>query len=162
MVSQEMVAMGKNGCIIRDIHEYYLQRSAEIGAENVYNFSLGNPSIPTPPIVDQTMRRLFEEVDPITLHSYTSAAGDMGVRKKLAENITARFGVKADPGKIYMTCGAAASLAITLKAITVAGDEVILLDENYNADRMAKEIDSIGYEIVCGITHRVPRIYVNG
>ena len=126
MVSQEMVAMGKTGCVIRDIHEYYIHRSAQIGKENVYDFSLGNPSVPTPAIVDETMRKLLQG-DSIALHSYTSAVGDMAVRKKLAENITARFGVKADPNKIYMTCGAAASLAITLRAIANAQDEVILL-----------------------------------
>lgn len=127
MVSQEMLALGKNGCIIRDIFEYSQQRRVQIGQENVFDFSLGNPSIPVPAAVDQTMRRLLEEEDPVALHAYTSAPGDMAVRQKLAANITARFGVPADPRLIYMTSGASASLAISLKAITNPGDEVILL-----------------------------------
>ena len=127
MVSKEMLALGKNGCIIRDIFEYSQQRCAQIGQEKVFDFSLGNPSVPVPAAVDMTMRRLLEEEDPVALHAYTSAPGDMAVRQKLAANITARFGVPADPTLIYMTSGASASLAISLKAITNPGDEVILL-----------------------------------
>lgn len=127
MVSQEMMALGKNRSVIREIFEYSRLRRTQIGDENVFDFSLGNPSIPSPAIVGQTMSRLLEQCDPVTLHGYTSAQGDFGVRQTLAKNITARFGIDADPALIYMTCGAAASLTVTLKAITNAGDEVILL-----------------------------------
>ena len=127
MVSQEMMGLGKNRSVIREIFEYSRLRRAQIGDENVFDFSLGNPSIPAPPVVGQTMRRLLEQCDPVTLHGYTSAQGDAAVRQTLAANITARFDVAADPSLIYMTCGAAASLTITLKAITNPGDEVILL-----------------------------------
>lgn len=127
MISQEMLMLGKNGCIIREIAEYSRQRSAQIGRENVFDFSIGNPSIPAPAIVGETMQKLLTEADPIALHAYTSAQGDLTVRQKLAQNIKTRFGVEADPGLIYMTSGASASLAISLKAIVNPGDEVILL-----------------------------------
>lgn len=127
MVSQEMMLLGKNGCIIREISEYSRIRSAHIGRENVFDFSIGNPSIPAPAIVGKTMEKLLKESDPIALHAYTSAQGDPAVRQKLAESITKRFGVAADPALIYMTSGASASLAITIKAITNPGDEIILL-----------------------------------
>ena len=127
MISQEMMMLGKKSSVIREIFEYSRKRRAQIGDENVFDFSLGNPSIPAPPAVNQTIKKLLESCDPVELHGYTSAPGDMAVRQTLAQNITARFGVAANPALIYMTCGAAASLTITLKAITNPGDEVILL-----------------------------------
>ncbi len=127
MIAKDMLAMGKKSSVIREIFEYARVRRAEIGAENVFDFSLGNPSIPAPAVVGETMQQLLSTVDPVVLHGYTSAPGDQAVRQKLAENITARFGFPADPALIYMTCGAAASLTITLRALTVPGDEVILL-----------------------------------
>lgn len=127
MVSQEMMALGKNSSVIREIFEYSRVRRAQIGDENVFDFSLGNPSIPAQEVVRETMRQLLDDCDPVDLHGYTSAPGDMAVRQKLATKITARFGAPADPALLYMTCGAASSLAISLKAITNPGDEVILL-----------------------------------
>ena len=127
MISQEMKQLGNSGCVIREISAYSQVRRAQIGDENVFDFSIGNPSIPAPAVVQQTMQRLLTESDPVFLHGYTPAAGDPTVRQKLADNITKRFGVPADPALMYMTCGAAASLTIVLKAITNPGDEVILL-----------------------------------
>lgn len=127
MVSQEMLTLGKKSSVIREIFEYSNKRRSEIGAENVFDFSLGNPSIPAPAIVGETMEKLLAEGDPVVIHGYTSAPGDMAVRQKLADNISARFGFPAAAANIYMTCGAAASLTITLRAITNPGDEVILL-----------------------------------
>ena len=127
MVSKEMLALGKKSSVIREIFEYSNKRRAEIGAENVYDFSLGNPSIPAPAVVGDVMRDLLENTDPVTLHGYTSAPGDMQVRRTIAEHIHSRFGVDTDPNLLYMTCGAAASLTVTLRAITEPGDEVVLL-----------------------------------
>ena len=127
MVSKEMLALGKKSSVIRSIFEYAKVRRAEIGAENVFDFSLGNPSIPAPAIVGETMQRLLAETDPILLHGYTSAPGDMGVRQTIAAHIAERFGLEINPNLIYMTCGAAASLTVSLRAICSAGDEVILL-----------------------------------
>lgn len=127
MISENMKQLGNSGCVIREISAYSQVRRAQIGDENVFDFSIGNPSIPAPAVVQQTMQRLLTESDPVFLHGYTAAAGDITVRQKLADNITKRFGVPADPALMYMTCGAAASLTIVLKAITNPDDEVILL-----------------------------------
>ncbi len=127
MISQKMLALGKKSSVIREIFEYSNKRKAEIGADKVFDFSLGNPSIPAPDCVNETIEKFIKEKDSVALHGYTSAPGDMSVRKTLAENINKRFGFKAEPSLIYMTCGAAASLTITLKAIIEEGDEVILL-----------------------------------
>ena len=127
MIAKEMLALGKKSSVIREIFEYARVRRGEIGAENVFDFSLGNPSIPAPAVVNETMQKLIAERDPVALHGYTSAPGDQGVRQTIAEHITARFGVKADPNLIYMTCGAAASLTVSLRALTSIEDEVVLL-----------------------------------
>lgn len=127
MISERMTQLGKKSSVIREIFEYSKKRKAEIGADKVFDFSLGNPSIPAPHAVTEAMKRLVENTDPVSLHGYTSAPGDMGVRSTIAGNIKARFGAESDPALIYMTCGAAASLTITLKALCNAGDEIIIL-----------------------------------
>lgn len=127
MVSKEMLALGKKSSVIREIFEYARVRRGEIGAENVFDFSLGNPSIPAPAVVGETMQKLLTDTDPVLLHGYTSATGDMGVRQTIAANIRERFGFEANPALMYMTCGAAASLTISLRALCSAGDEVLLL-----------------------------------
>ncbi len=127
MVSKDMLALGTKSSVIREIFEYARVRRAEIGAENVFDFSLGNPSIPAPAVVGETMQKLLAETDPVLLHGYTSAPGDLGVRQTIANHVTERFGLEVNPNLIYMTCGAAASLTVSLKALCSAGDEVVLL-----------------------------------
>lgn len=127
MINKKMLELGQKRSVIREIFEYGNKRRAEIGAENVFDFSLGNPSIPAPEKVNNTMVKLLTETDPIKIHGYTSAQGDLSVRTTIAESINKRFSVNATPDLIYMTCGAAASLTITLNAIINTGDEVIAL-----------------------------------
>ena len=127
MISEKMMQLGKKSSIIREIFEYGKKRKSEIGAENVFDFSLGNPSVPAPKKVTDVMNKLIAETPAEVLHGYTSAPGDLNVRNKIAEYINNKFSVKATPGLIYMTCGAAASLTITLNAIVEEGDEVIAL-----------------------------------
>lgn len=127
MISEKMLELGKKSSVIREIFEYGKKRKAEIGADNVFDFSLGNPSVPAPKKVTDVMNRLISETPAEVLHGYTSAPGDMNVRTAIAENIKEKFGVDANAGNIYMTCGAAASLTVTLNAVAEAGDEVIVL-----------------------------------
>ena len=121
--NDKMFELGNKRSIIREIFEYSKTRSAEIGAENVFNFSLGNPSVPAPDEVNNAIRELLDSSDSVLLHGYTSAQGDLAVRRAIAENITKRFGVNMSPDLIYMTCGAAASLSICLKSIVEEGAE---------------------------------------
>ena len=127
MINEKMAGLGKKRSVIREIFEYAKLRCAEIGAENVFDFSIGNPSVPTPKKVTDTIERLIKEKDPVALHGYTSAQGDFCVRSAIAEHIESTYDFKADPNLIYMTCGAAASLTISLNALINAGDEVIVL-----------------------------------
>ncbi len=127
MISQKMEQLGKKSSVIREIFEYAKKRRAEIGDDKVFDFSIGNPSIPAPAAVNEAIRRLVTEQDPVALHGYTSAPGDLGVRGKIADSITRRFGMETSAATIYMTCGAAASLTISLHAIVNDGDEVVVL-----------------------------------
>lgn len=125
MLNQKNVALGKVRSSIRELFEYGKKRKAEIGEENVYDFSLGNPSVPAPKEVKEALEDIIANTDPVLLHGYTSAQGDFSVRKTLAEYINKRFGTALNADCMYMTCGAAASLTITLNALINVGDEVI-------------------------------------
>lgn len=115
--NQAMFELGNKRSIIREIFEYSKRRAQEIGAEHVFDFSLGNPSVPAPAEVNAAIAELLRSEDSLSLHGYTSAQGDLRVRRVIAEQITKRFGTPITPNYIYMTCGAAASLSICLKAI---------------------------------------------
>lgn len=127
MVSQSMEQLGKCRSVIREIFEYGNRRRAEIGAENVYDFSLGNPSVPPPQEVTDALIAMLTEREPTALHGYTSAAGAAPVRAAVADYIKKTFDFPADPNFIYMTVGAAAALTVSLKAILAdnANEEVI-------------------------------------
>ena len=127
-INKRMLGLGSKRSIIREIFEYSKVRGAEIGPERVFDFSLGNPSVPAPAELNATVRELLDSESSVALHGYTSAQGDAGVRGVIAESIKARFGVDMPRDLIYMTCGAAASLSISLSAIVEDGsDEVVVL-----------------------------------
>ncbi len=126
MFSNEMYELGAHSSVIREIFEYGKRRKAEIGAENVFDYSLGNPSVPAPPVVNETIKRLCDTMVSTELHGYTSAIGDQNVRQSIADYLNKTYGTAFSAKNFYMTAGAAASLSITLKALTEPGDEVIL------------------------------------
>ena len=112
-----MYGLGSRRSIIREIFEYSKTRAGEIGADKVFDFSLGNPSVPAPREVNETIADLLAHEDAVLLHGYTSAQGDLKVRSAIAESINRRFSQSLTPNHIYMTCGAAASLSICLRAL---------------------------------------------
>lgn len=125
MISKKMYELGSRSSIIREIFEYGRKRKAEIGVENVYDFSLGNPSVPAPEAVKNAMTSLLEDELPTALHSYTSAPGDPVVRATIADSINRRFDMNLEGKNIFMTTGAAASISICFKALANEGDEFI-------------------------------------
>ncbi len=127
MENEKMRRLGANHSAIRELFEYGKKRKAEIGNENVFDFSIGNPSIPAPEKLREELIRLLKECDPVLLHGYTSAQGDPVARRAIAENVRKRFDFAADPELIYLTAGASASLSVALQAVLTPGDEVILL-----------------------------------
>lgn len=125
MISETMCGLGKESSVIRAIFEYGRKRAAEIGAENVFDFSLGNPNVPVPEDVKKAMKELLDCGDDVWLHGYTSGNGDAETRKAIAEDLNRRFGTVFRPENLYMTCGAAASLKICITALCEPGDEFI-------------------------------------
>lgn len=126
MVNEEMYNLGAKSSVIREIFEYGKKRKSEIGEENVFDFSLGNPSIPAPQEVNEAIRELTSQMPSTLLHGYTSAVGDNETRKAIADNLNERFGTSFTMNNLYMTCGAAASLSICFKALTEKDDEIIV------------------------------------
>lgn len=127
MISEKMLALGESRSVIRDISEFGAARAQEIGAENVFDFSIGNPSVPAPEKVNKTLSRLLESMDSITLHSYTPAPGLMAARAAAARSESRRAGFDIPAQSVYLTCGASSSLAITLRALVCPGDKIALL-----------------------------------
>ncbi len=146
MFNQKMYELGSKRSIIREIFEYSKKRSAEIGADKVYDFSLGNPSVEPPVEIKEAVEQLNAESNSVLLHGYTSAQGDLSVREAVANNINARFNAGVTPNHIYMTCGAAASLSICLKALFVEGDECIVFAPYFTEYRVF--IQNAGGKIV--------------
>lgn len=126
--NKKMYGLGSKRSIIREIFEYSKSRAMEIGKDKVFDFSLGNPSVPAPKEVNETIKELLDTQSSVLLHGYSSAQGDATVRSVIANNINERFNVGVTPNHIYMTCGAAASLSICLRAVIEdnSNDEVIV------------------------------------
>ncbi len=124
--NEKMHELGSHRSVIRELFEYGKKRAAEVGAENVYDFSLGNPNVPAPECVRDEIIRLANIPDSTTIHGYTSAQGDAVVRGTIAADLNRRFKATFDKDYIYMTCGAAASLTITLRALAREDDEFIV------------------------------------
>ena len=126
MISKKMLDLGTKRSVIRDIFEYGSKLAKEIGAENVLDFSLGNPSTPAPREVANTIKYMVEGLSPKDYNSYTSSAGDTDTRLAVAKNLNKRFSTDYTDKNIFMTCGASASLNIIFKAIIESDDEIIV------------------------------------
>ena len=127
MINQTAYNLGANRSVIRDLFEYGRSRAAVVGEENVFDFSLGNPSIPAPDAVNDTLRDLLADTDSLALHGYTSAVGDFATRKAIADDLNARYNAGAAPEDFFIGCGAAPELVAVLKALAVPGGEVLAI-----------------------------------
>lgn len=126
MVNEQMYGYGSKSSVIRELFAYGLERKKIVGEDKVYDFSIGNPSIPAPAEVKQAILELLEEPAE-ALHGYSPAAGDPKVRQTLADSVNRRFGTQYTADNFYMTVGAAASLSISIKALTNPGDQFITI-----------------------------------
>lgn len=125
-INEKSYAYGAQKSSIREIAAYGSARKAQIGAENVFDFSLGNPSIPAPESVRASIARALE-LPPTQLHGYTPAPGLPAAREAVAASLNRRFGTSYGAGDVYLTCGAAASLSISFHTLVNPGDEVIVI-----------------------------------
>ena len=123
MYSEQCYKLGSNRSAIRELFEYGKQRAAVVGKENVYDFSLGNPTVPAPDCVKETIIELLNTTSSIDIHGYTSAQGDAELRKALADYYNRTYGTAFHADNYYITCGAAASLCICFRALTETKDD---------------------------------------
>lgn len=131
MLPQDSLKFGKAGNLIREIAGYAAARAAEIGAENVFNFSIGNPNVAAPEVVAQTLHQLLDTMPSVDLHAYTAAPGVYAVRQAIVDYLRAQFDVHYSADDLYMTAGASGALAIVCKALLLPGDEVIIFAPFY-------------------------------
>ena len=125
MIAQHYVDMLGGKSVIRELAEWSAARGAEIGYENVFDYSLGNPSVPCPPQFTAAMLRLLQTQEPVALHGYSPTLTIPSVRAAVAENLNARFGMDYTAGHIFMTAGAAGAIAHALRCVAVPEQEVL-------------------------------------
>ena len=118
--------LGSRRSVIRELFEFGKQKAAQEGEDKVYDFSIGNPSVPAPECLNLSLKEILDTTDSKTVHGYTSAQGDAWVRSVIAESIRTRFGKEVGAGNIYMTCGASAALCIAISALNADNDEFVL------------------------------------
>ena len=126
MVNQEYYNLGTAPSVIRALFAYGLEQTAKLGADKVYDYSLGNPSIPAPKKVNESIVDIVNNVDSIKLHGYSMAPGFEPARKAVADDLAARFGLEVKPSELFFTCGAAPALISIIKALTVNSDSEIM------------------------------------
>ena len=127
MINQQAYALGANRSCIRDLFEYGRQRAAVVGEENVYDYSLGNPSIPSPPQVEHAIREILADTDSLQIHGYTSAVGDYAARKAIADDLNDRYHAGVKPEELFLGCGAAPELVAVFRALAVENAEILAI-----------------------------------
>ena len=145
-VSQRMLNLGTARSEIREAFAFAQARAAEVGAENVDDFSIGNPSVPAPATVAEAVHKLVDAIDPIKLHGYTPAQGDAQARQALAEDLNRRFGTNYTADNFYLTAGAAGALCCALSALSCPGDTFITFAPYFPEYKVF--VESAGAELV--------------
>ena len=125
MINQQYKAMLSGKSIIRELSEYATERGREIGCENVFDYSLGNPSVPCTQSFTDAMLDLLHSSNPVSIHGYSPSLGIQSVRQSVAESLNRRFGTCYETKHIFMTCGAAGAVAHAVRCVTQPGDEVL-------------------------------------
>lgn len=126
MLSKKVLELSGQHSVIRDIFEFGMERAKEVGAENVFDFSIGNPSVPAPKEVDDTAVKYIQDGDPVAVHGYTSNAGIFEVRDAVAKSLNRRFSTDYRADNIFMTIGAAAAIGICFKSLVDGPEDEII------------------------------------
>ena len=127
MYNAQAYALGAKRSCIRELFEYGCRRAAIVGRENVYDYSLGNPSIPAPPQVADTIRQILSDTDSLSIHGYTSAIGALATRQAIADDLNARYGSNVQPQDLFIGCGAAPELVAVFRALAVENAEILAI-----------------------------------
>ena len=139
MIDESLYQSGTKPSTIFQLFEYGLKQAAIVGRENVYDYSLGNPSVPAPGQVTDVFQQLLDQEDPIALHGYTPAAGALNVRQAIAEDLTDRSGMTIRPQNLFLTCGAAPALLYVLRALAAEQAEVVAITPYFPEYRVYAE-----------------------
>ena len=123
MVNEKYHGLGTAPSVIRELFAYGLQQAKVVGKENVFDYSLGNPSIPAPAKVNETIKNLIDNTDSIQLHGYSMAPGFENVRQAIADNLNARFNCNDKASELFMTCGCAPALVSVAHALTTSPED---------------------------------------
>ena len=127
MVNESMLKLGTNRSCIRELFEYGLRQAAIVGKENVFDYSLGNPSIPAPPEVNEAIVDIIKNTDSLAVHGYTPAPGLPDARAAIAKELSERYGVEIRGANIFFTCGAAPALIAVIRALNMGESEFIAI-----------------------------------
>ena len=131
MYNEKAYLLGTNRSCIRELFEYGNQRAKEVGPENVFDYSLGNPSIPSPPQVKDAILDILENPDNLAVHGYTSAVGDYSARKAIADDLNLRYHASVLPEELFLTCGAAPALTAVFHALSVPKAEIVAIAPHF-------------------------------
>ena len=127
MLNESAYNLGANRSVIRDLFEFGNARAAVVGRENVFDYSIGNPSIPSPKEVNETIRQVLSDTDSLLVHGYTSAVGDYETRKAISDDLNQRYGVATRPENFFIGCGAAPELVSVFRALSVPDGEILAI-----------------------------------
>ncbi len=127
MVNQTFYDLGTAPSVIRQLFAYGLEQAKVVGPENVFDYSLGNPSIPAPKRVNESIHKIVDETDSIQLHGYSMAQGFEEPRRAIAADLSRRFGLEIQADDLFLTCGAAPALISVIKALVADGDSEIMV-----------------------------------
>ena len=127
MLNQTAYSLGANRSCIRDLFEYGRARAAVVGDENVFDYSLGNPSIPSPTAVDEAVRQILLDTPTLQVHGYTSAVGDFATRQAIADDLNRRYDAGCRAENFFLGCGAAPELVAVFTALAVPEGELLAI-----------------------------------
>ncbi len=158
MYNETAYALGDNSCCIRELAEYGARRAAVLGKENVFNFTIGNPSIPSPPEVTEAILGILQDTDNLAIHSYTPAIGDLQTRQAIAKDLNDRFGTDVSPEELFIGCGASPELAAVFQALAFPGAQILALAPYFTEYRPF--VEAAGAEFVV-VPPDIPDFQIN-
>ncbi len=148
MYNETAYEMGAHRSCIRELYEYGRSKATQVGEENIFDFSLGNPSIPSPPEVNEAIRQLLTDTDSLKLHGYTSAYGDLETRQAIADDLNHRFSAGVHAEDLFIGCGATSELAAVIRALTVTDSEFLAIAPYFPEYRPFAENAGAAFRVV--------------
>ena len=148
MLNETAYTLGSNRSCIRELFEYGRKQAAIVGPENVFDYSLGNPSIPAPEEVNQAIRDILADTDSLALHGYTSAVGDYETRKAISDDLNCRYDAQTQPEDFFLGCGAAPELVSVFRALAVPGGEILAIAPYFPEYKPFAEESGLQFRVV--------------